>query len=98
MTDKTPAQIEAEGGTVDVDWLGHTITLPATPDDWDINVTRAFQRGDIVGAVEGLIGEAEFAKVEKAHRKAHGGKFLNRDLAPLGDKIAEVYGLETAGN
>ena len=98
MSDKTPAQAEAEGGTISIEWLGHTVELPGSPDEWDINVSRAFAKGDIVGAVEGLIGATEFAKIERAHRKAHGGKFLNRDLGPLGDKILEAYGLESVGN
>lgn len=98
MTDKTPAQLEVEGGTVTIEWQGHTITLPASPDEWDIDVTRAFAKGDIVGAIEGLIGSTEFAKVERAHRKAHDGKFLIRDLEPLAEKIAETYGFDELGN
>lgn len=97
MDDKTPAQAEAEDETIAFDWLGETIQLPASSGDWDINVTRAFARGDILTAIEGLVGPTVFARIEKAHRKANGGTFRNRDVKPLGDKVAELYGLGSAG-
>lgn len=95
----TPAEVEATGDeTVQVVWLGESVDLPATADDWDINVTRAFKDQDIIGVLEQLVGQDRFAKIEKAHRAAHGGKMLNRDLIPLGDEIAKIYGFERSGN
>ena len=99
MTDKTPAQIEADGDeTIELEWLGHTVSIPASTDDWDINVTRAFAKGDAIGVLEMLLGRAQFATIEAAHRKAHGGKFRNSDLTPLTERMAEVYGFENMGN
>lgn len=99
MTDKTPAQVEAEGDeTVELEWLGHTVAIPASPEDWDINVTRAFASGDAIAVLEGLLGKAEFARIEKAHRAAHNGKFRNSDLTPLTERMAEVYGFDSMGN
>lgn len=97
--DKTPAQREADqDDTIEVEWLGQTVHLPATADDWDINVSRAFAKGDLITAIEQLVGTASFRRIEKAHRAEHGGKFRNADLRPLGDKIAETYGFENQGN
>lgn len=83
--------------TVSVEWLGHNIDLPASTEEWDLDVLRAFRSGDVVGVLEGLIGADAFARIEKAHRAANGGRFLARDLKPLGDKIAELYGFEGLG-
>lgn len=98
MSDPTPAEVEATGATVEVEWLGQTISLPAEMDDWDINVTRAFRDKDVIGVVEQLVGPERFAQIEKVHRAAHNGRMTNRDLEPLGDEIARVYGFDTAGN
>jgi hypothetical protein len=98
MSDSTPAEREAtQDETIEVEWLGQTVHLPATPEDWDINVTRAFAKGDLITAIEELVGAAAFRRIEKAHRAKHGGKFRNADLKPLGDKIAETYGFENQG-
>lgn len=97
--DKTPAQIEAEGDEyVEIEWLGHKFHVPATAEDWDVNVTRAFAAGDLIGAIEALVGKATFARIEAAQRKANGGRFRNRDLTPLGDRLAALYGMESLGN
>lgn len=94
---KSAAQREADGDiTVDIDWLGHTITLPATVDGWDLNVTRAFRDGDRLTAVELLVGADRFAQIEAEHRANNGGSFTNADLRPLGEQIAKLYDLGTS--
>ena len=91
------AHNEATQDTVTVDWLGNQIELPASTDDWDIDVMRAFQAQDLLAVLEHLVGKARFSEIEKAHRAAHDGKMLNKDLKPLGDKIAEIYGFGGLG-
>jgi hypothetical protein len=92
------AELEAADlETVDIEWLGHTVTLPASAEDWDINVLRAFRAGDVIGVIEQLLAPGEFARIEKAHRAAHGGRFLAREMKPLGDRIAELYGFSSLG-
>src|SRR5690606_41555889 len=96
--DKTPAQIEAEGDEhVEIEWLGHTFSVPATAEDWDVNVTRAFAAGDLIGAIEALVGKARFARIEAAQSKANGGRVRNRDLTPHGARGAELPGVERPG-
>lgn len=99
MTDPTPVQAEADESieTVEIEWLGHPVRLPASTDDWDIDVSRAFARGDIVQVVEALVGRKEFREIERRHRAEHDGRMTNRDLAPLGDRIAEIYGFGSLG-
>lgn len=98
MTEPTAAEREVTGDPVTFEWLGHTVTLPATADDLDINATRAFTRGDILGFLEGVIGKRVFADIERSHRAQNDGRFTNADVVPLGDKVAEVYGFDKLGN
>jgi hypothetical protein len=94
----TPAEREATGADdVTLDWCGQKVTIPASPEDWDINATRAFEEGKWLSAITALVGDGQFATIEKAHRKAHGGRMTNGDMKPLADQIAELYGFEDAG-
>lgn len=91
------AHSEATQDVVTTEWLGETIEIPASTDDWDIDVLRAFSSGDVIRMLEMLVGRRRFSEVEKVHRAAHGGKFLAKDLQPLTDKIAELYGFDRLG-
>ena len=52
MSDKTPAQIEAEGDeTVTVDWDGVPVTVPASAEDLDLDAIEAFETGKAVTEV-----------------------------------------------
>src|SRR5690606_41567727 len=97
--DKTPAQIEAEGDEhVEIEWLGHKFSVPATAEDWDVNVTRAFAAGDLIGAIEALVGNATFARIEASQRKANGGRFRDRRVTPRGDRLVGLYGVAPPGS
>lgn len=98
MDDTTPAEAEATGiETVTIDVLGNECEIPATTDYWDIDVARAFAAQDAVKILELLIGKDRFAEIEKAHRKANGGRLLVGDLEPASKRIAEIYGFDSVG-
>ena len=96
-----PVKTEAtsvDGDTIDVDWEGITITVPATADDWDPDVLEAFENGKAIAAVKGLLGVDTYERVRRQFRNTHGRKMVVRDLNDLMEKVAEVYGFESAGN
>lgn len=88
---KTAAQIEAEGiETVDIEWRDLTFTVPATPDDWPVVITLAFEEGKAATGVKGMLGREQWAELMKT-------KPRNRDLGELFDEIAAAVGLGDAG-
>lgn len=101
MNDQTrPDAVEAEAtgaATVGISFDGHTYTIPASIDDADINVIRAFEQGHATVFVAELMGADQFALLERRHRKAHDGRFTKADLDRLAEQIAEAYGFEGTG-
>lgn len=96
-----PVKTEAttsDGDTIDVDWEGITVTVPATADDWDPDVLEAFENGKAIAAVKGLLGVDTYERVRRQFRKTHGRKMVVRDLNDLMETVAAVYGFESAGN
>lgn len=92
MTEKkTAAQAEAEGVEMaSVQWRDLTLAFPADPEEWDIEVTEAFEDGKVVTAVRGLLGPSQWAAVKALHPK-------NKDLSGLYDALAQAMGMTSAG-
>lgn len=97
--DKPAVQREAEDvdETTVVEWRDLKLTLPASLDLWDTDTLEAFEKGQAVTAVRGLVGSKEYDKLRADFQKLHGRKIQARDLNQLGDVIAETYGLERQG-
>lgn len=96
---KSAAQVEADGDTeVELEWEGHTYKIPASFEDLDIDVIRAFEKRHAIAVVEGVFGSEQFALLERRTRAKNGGKFPSRLLAPLSDAIAKLQGLDNSGN
>lgn len=95
---KTPAQAEAEGAGVTVEWEGESFELPATVDDWDLDALEAFEVGQVVTGIRHLIGNDRYDEVRRNLTKRLGRKLKVGDLKPLGDEIARIYGFGQAGN
>lgn len=84
---KSAAQIEAEGvKTVDVQWRGHTFTVPAEAEDWPVEVTLAFEEGKAASGVRGMLGTEQWAELMKTNPR-------NKDLGDLFTAIAKDLGL-----
>lgn len=91
MSDATPAEAEASDiQTMDVDYEGTTYKVPASPEDWDIEVQRLFQADRRVDAYEALLGETQFAAFYKKHR-------TNRHLNAFAEVLSIRYGFKSAG-
>lgn len=71
---------------------GERFRLPEAP-DLDIDVIEAFEQGKSVTAVKGLLGDASVARI----RAMHGGRLSARDLEPVLEQIARVYGFTSVG-
>src|SRR5690606_21922980 len=91
-----PIQREAEGAAATVDFYGHPVTIP-DPDDWPIDLMRAFESGQLIGFVEQLVGSATFRKVQKQFRRDHGKAMTVADLRPFGEAMAKELGFESQG-
>lgn len=85
-------QAEAEGLEVhQIEWRGHTYTIPRDVDDWPIEALEAFEYGRATAATRALLGPQQW------HRfKLQGGRV--RDLNDFAAKVAELAGFENLGN
>lgn len=102
MTDKpdqpSAAEAEATGAeTVTVTFDGADYEIPASVDDVDIEVVRAFERNHTMAIVENVLGPRQWRELERSYRKAHGGKFPARALVPLAEQIAQAWGFDSTG-
>lgn len=87
----TPAENEATGvETVDVEWRGHNLTLPASLDDADISVMEAFEDGKGVRALRALLGDRQWAALTAAGMKG-------RDFKELTPVVAKALGFGSEG-
>lgn len=99
MSDKTPAQVEAEGDdTVTVDWDGVPVTVPASAEDLDLDAIEAFETGKAVTALRAMVGSKEYDRLRADYAKANGHRPKVADLGNLMTEIAKAYGFDTAGN
>lgn len=95
----TPAQAEAEGtDTIDVDWDGVTVTVPASVEAMDLDVLEAFETGKAVSALRAMIGTKGYDELRKRYEKEHGRTAKVGDLGRLMDAIAAAYGFDNQGN
>lgn len=93
-----PAEAEATGtATATVTFEGEEYQVPASIEDVDIEVIRAFERNAGMAIVEGILGPKQWARLERAYRKAHDGAFPQRALEPLVVQIADVFGFDKPG-
>lgn len=95
----TPAQTEANADEfVDVDWDGVTVTVPASPEQMDLDALEAFEGGKAIAALRAMIGSKGYDDLRKRYEKKHGRKPVVGDLGRLMEAIAATYGFETQGN
>lgn len=98
MTDKTPAQLEAEGAeTITVDWNGIPVTVPATVDQLDLDAIEALEAGKAVTAIRAIVGSRAFDKLKADYAKQHGRPKVS-DLEAMVEALAKAYGFDTSGN
>lgn len=84
---KSAAQLEAEGvETVDVEWRGLTLTLPADSEDWSAESVLLFERGQNANGLMEILGPTQWAQVMKT-------KPTKRDLGKLFEEMGEVFGV-----
>ena len=90
---KPAAQIEAEGiATTDVEWRGHTFTVPTDPDDWKVETIAAAEKGLNFTSLELMLEPEQWAEFMKT-------KPRKRDGVDLFDAINKALGLgDDAGN
>lgn len=88
--DELDGEIVDGSGLIPISWRGHTFTVPASSDDWDVEVTEAFEGGKAATAIRGLLGEDQWEEFMTERPK-------NRDLAEMFEQIAEALGFESAG-
>lgn len=99
MTDKTPAQIEADGDeTVIVKWDDIEITIPASPEDLDLDAIEALENGKGITFLRHLMGAVRYEQVKREWQKENGRKPRPDDVAPFLEDVAKVYGFDSAGN
>ena len=98
MSDEA-AKREANGdaGPLTIEWEGSTFVVPAAVDDWDADVIEAFEKGQAVTAIRGLLGTKTYDQLKVDFQKKTGRKLAVKDLGSLGDLIASTYGLEKQG-
>jgi len=90
---KPAAQIEAEGiEMTNVEWRGHTFTVPTDPDDWTVETISAAEKGLNFTSLELMLGAKQWAEFMKT-------KPRKRDGVDLFEAINKGLGLgDDAGN
>lgn len=89
---KPAAQIEAEGITMaDIEWRGHTFTVPSDADDWSVEAMMAFESGLNAHGMQAILEPAQWAELMSM-------KPLKRDLLDLFDVMSKALGLDDSGN
>lgn len=89
---KSAAQVEAEGvQTIDVEWRGHTFTVPADADDWTVEAMMAFEEGLNAHGLKAILEPAAWAELMAT-------KPRKRDLMDLFDAMAKALGMDSSGN
>lgn len=91
MTPQKKTEPVRELNTVEVEWRGHTLVLPASLDDCPVAVLQAFEDGKLVAAVQGILGAVQYAKLDRAEM------LTVSDLTELSDVVAAAMGMESAG-
>lgn len=87
----TPAEREAAGvETMELVWRDHTLTLPASAEDWPIRVTEAYEQGKGATAVHMLVGDKVWAEFDRKGYRA-------KDLSDLSEAIVRGVGLGSSG-
>lgn len=77
--------------TVEAEWRGHTITLPASLDDSPMSVLVALEDGKVARALTALLGEAQLKRLDEKEMLTVG------DLTELSDVVAVAMGFADAG-
>jgi len=84
---KPAAQLEAEGiAMTEVDWRGHTFTVPTDPDDWSVAAISAAEKGLNFTSLELMLGAKQWAEFAKT-------KPVKRDGVDLFKAINKALGL-----
>lgn len=87
---RSPAQVEADGGPVDVEYAGETYTFPAALEDADGSVLEAIDDQKLSHAIRGLLSAADLDRFRRTHPRV-------RDYAGLFEAYARRIGLDSAG-
>ncbi len=78
--------------TAEVVWRGHTFTVPSSPDDWDVELTLAFEEGKVASAISMLLGAEQWNAFMSTKPKPK-----NRDLGEMFEAVAQQLGFQSAG-
>lgn len=90
------AEREAEGAAspLTIEWEGFTLVVPAAVEDWSADALEAFEKGQAVTALRGVLGSKAYDVLREGFQEKHGRKLAVRELGSLGDLIAATYGIQ----
>lgn len=92
---KPAAQREAEGEeTVTIEWHGMSVEVPATIEGWDPDAAEAFETGRAITGLRLLVGSRRYDELRAEFKRQTGRKATIRDLTPLTEEVAKLYGFE----
>lgn len=80
-----------EAETQTIEWRGHKLTIPATPDDLPFEWLLAAEDGKSAHMARITIGEAVMDRLARVE------KMTLRDFNELADAIARAYGFADSG-
>lgn len=96
---KNAVQREAEGvESVDVEAYGETFSLPGSPEDWPLDAMEAFEQQRVLQWASQLLGTDDWRRLKTAIKRSTGKQPAVRDLTPLMERVAELYGFDELGN
>lgn len=77
--------------TQTITWRGLELSIPASAEEWDLDVAEAFEDGQIVRAMRGILGPAQWEDMKtKLAPKL-------KEINELAELISKVYGFESTG-
>lgn len=98
MTDAKATKAEAtETKELELAWEGFTLSLPAQLDEWPLDAVEALETGQVVQLLRQLLGDARYRALTQHLAAKNGRPPKVRDISPLVESIAELYGFVNAG-
>lgn len=97
MTEVTPAQQEASGDDITIEWEGMTLTVPADASKWDIDAVEAFEQGKAVTLLRLVFTSDVYDRMKATFQRNHGRKMLLEDVNGLMDEMAKAAGFGSPG-
>jgi hypothetical protein len=94
---ETAVEAEATGNQLRIEWSGQTILMPATMDDWDVDVLDAFENRHAVKALRLLFGPKRFDEIKAGYKKTTGKTMSVAAFNELSTEVAKAYGFLDSG-